>query len=175
MARDPTSEFTSRQLAKLLGVALDREPLRSKEDADGAIASALEGRLAGTLPLDTAVVHALPVILGRLCNELIPLQGRRLGEVLLDPQTDLPAIRTIKDYAKKLAARADSEVDYAVGLTLYYAAIASAWLFHRERITKHSLESLAESLEMLIDKRWLPLELGRHLSIAAKACRQEST
>lgn len=149
---DPTGESELRQLARLMRISEDEELSRDEIDQEQLTAELLGERLAGTLPLGSVAV-ALPLI----------LQGRRLGEVLLDPTTDLVVIREIKDYARRLA---DREVhrpnhgpEYAVAVSVHYAAIAGALAFHRRKITSFSFKRLAEALEELAGKPWMTSEL----------------
>ena len=157
-------------LERLLGIGVGDG---SGEDAKATKEQLLCARLDGTLPLDTAVVRALPVLLGKLQKEMLPLGGKSLGDALLDPSTDLEDLKRVKDHAKQQAARKASESEHAVAIAIYYAAIASALLFCGERITAYSYEKLAASFDMLVDKRWIAPELARHLSKARKFCRKQ--
>jgi len=171
MDKDTTFGIKPEGLAGLLGIAMAG---KSKAETDRVAGELLRARLAGTLPLDTAVVDALPAIIGRLNKELVPLSGRPLGEVLADPNTDPKTIKMIKDFGKKLASRKDSDADHAAGVVIYYAAIASALLFRDEKITQHSFASLACSFDLLLNKPWMPTELSRHFSKARKLCKKEA-
>ena len=168
-----TFGISSERLARLLGIglALDEQEQGTHEQPKAEL---LRARLAGTLPLAPDVVDALPAIFGRLSKELIPLSGKTLDEVLRDPDVSLDVIQTVKDYAKDLASRAGSEADHAASIAIYYAAIASAVLFHGKKITRHSFESLAESFETLGHKSWIPSDILRHFSKARKLCEKMS-
>ena len=157
----------------MLGIGMAGEAPGDKASIDQAAGELLRARLAGTLPLKTAVVDALPAILGKLGKDLLPLSGKSLGEVLLDESTDLKAVKAIKDYGKRLAARKDTEADHAAAIAIYYAAIASALLFHDERITSHGYEYLRASFEELAEEAWIPAGLTRHFSKARKMCEKK--
>ena len=171
--KESTFGASVKGLAGLLGVGVGKDVPQDAASLDKAAGELLRARLSGTLPLDTAVVNALPVILGKLQGDLLPLAGRPLGEVLLDPDTELTAIKSIKDYGKKLAARRDSEADHSAAIAIYFAAIASALLFHNEKITSYSYEHLRESFSELIEDTWIPSEFSRHLSKARKLCEEK--
>jgi len=126
------------------------------------------------LPLDTTVVEELPTILGRLQKDLLPHGGKTLGEVLTDPKSDLAAIKKIREYAKTMAARKGAGTERAVAVAIYYAAIASALLFHNVKITTHSYELLDASFEKLIGKAWMSPELTQLFTKARKLCRKRS-
>lgn len=151
-----TSGVSPERLARLLGMGLE-ESARPEPNPPKPIAELLQARLADTL-----------------CKELMPLSEKPLGEVLLDPDTDLKAVKTIKEYAKELAVRKSSEADHASAIAMYYAAIASALAFHDEKITTHSYEYLRSAFAELVEKPWLPPELATLFVMAAKACRDDS-
>ena len=98
-----------------------------------------------------------------------------MGGVLLDSETGLDVLETIKDYGKKLVAGKDSEAEHAVSTAIYFAAIASALLFHDQKITSYTYPALAEAFSTLIDKQWLAPELARHLAKARRLCIKNSS
>jgi hypothetical protein len=172
---DKESAFgsTVKGLHGLLGVGVGKDVPQDAASVDRAAGELLCARLEGTLPLNTAVVDAFPAILGKLQKALLPLEGKPLGKVLFDVNTELDIIKSIKDYGKKLAARRDSEADHSAATAIYFAAIASALLFHGERITSYSYEHLRESFNELIEGTWIPQELSRHFSKARKMCEKK--
>jgi len=129
-------------------------------------------RLAGSLPPTEKQANDLAVIAGEF-RKCLPLQGRALGEVILDEETELDILVEIKEYGKSLSTANESEADRDVGLTIYYAAIASAILFYRKTITSYSPNALAEAFETLIDKRWMNPKFARLFAKARKACRKK--
>jgi hypothetical protein len=168
---ETTFGASAKGLANLLGIGMTG---KSKAEADRVAGELLRARLAGTLPLDSVVIDALPAIIGRLGQELVPLSGKSLGEALLDPHTDSRTLTRIKAHGKKLAIRKDSDADHAAGVVIYYAAIASALLFRDEKITQHSFANLAYSFDLLLNKPWMPPELSRHFARARKLCKKEA-
>ncbi|NQT93201.1 MAG: hypothetical protein HQ559_10605 [Lentisphaerae bacterium] len=126
-------------------------------------------RLGGSLPLTQMQAADLAVFVGEL-RERLPLQGRALGEVILDEETELDTLVEIKKYGKALSTATESEIERDVGLAIYYAAIASAILFCDQVITSRSVNALADVFGTLVDKRWLNPKLARHLAKARKAC-----
>jgi len=171
--KESTFGITLKGLTDLLGVGVGIDPPQDTASEDRAAGELLGARLAGTLPLDTAVVNALPAIIGKLQAELMPLAGRPLGEALLDDKTELSAIKRIKDYGKKLAAGRDSKANHSSATAIYFSAIASALLFHGQRITSYSYEHLRESFNELIEETWIPPKLARHLSKARRLCAKK--
>ena len=174
MKKDTTTfGLEPERLARLLGLGMEGDS-SVETDPDTSKEELLRLRLAGTLPLETAVIDAIPAIAGRLCEELLPLRGKALGEALLDETTELRVLKKVKDYGKKLAARQDSDVEHAVSVTIYFAAIAGALLFHDHKITNYSYPALGEAFGTLIDKPWMAPELARHFSKARKLCKKRS-
>ncbi|MCK4623935.1 MAG: hypothetical protein KAV00_01395 [Phycisphaerae bacterium] len=161
-----TFGFSPKRMAKLLGIGVEDDG-QSNEAVTEAKAELLRARFAGPLPLETAVVDVLPTLMGKLCQELLPLGGRPLGEVLLDEETGLDVLEKIKAYGKKLARQ--DEPERSVGITVYYTAIASALLFHDKKITGHSYRYLRDSFDA-IDKDWMPGNLARHITKAQRIC-----
>ena len=141
----------------------------SPEDAK---ADLLAARVAGPLPLDAAGADKMQAIVGRLRERLMPLHGRPLRDALLDEQTALDDLVTIKEYGKQLAAREDSEVAHAVAVAVYFAAIAAALVSHGKRITSYSYPALVSAFGVLVDKRWMLPELARLFSKAKRICRR---
>lgn len=154
-----------------LGIGTDR---RAEAAPDKVTANLLHARLAGTLPLTKKMVEDLPAIIGHLREELLPLAGKPLGDLLLDQETSLKVIKSIKDYGKQMAQHERSSAEHAVSITIYFAAIASALLFHGKKITTHSYDELSDSFQILIDKRWMTTELARHLAKARRMCRKKA-
>ncbi len=174
MNKDSTTFGQSpERLARLLGLGMETSS-DGETDPETSKAELLRLRLVGTLPLETVVIDAIPAIAGRLCEALLPLRGKALGEAILDQTTELDMLKKVKDYSKKLASRDDSEAEHTVSVTIYFAAIASALLFHDCRITSYTYPSLAEAFGSLIDKPWLTPELARHFAKARKLCEKKA-
>ena len=172
MSRDSTSGLKPERLARLLGIALDADSEGSKNISARTTAELLNAHLNGQLPLDTTAVEALPVILGRLQKDLVLQEGKTLGEVLMDPESELNAIKRIREHGKKMAARKGKGAERAVAVAIYYAAIANALLFHKAKITTHSYELLEASFAKLREKPWMCSELAELFAKACKVCSQ---
>ena len=136
-------------------------------------AEMLRERLDGAMPLDDAATELLPEIVARLLREALPVGGQSLGRVLLDPATDLRVIKTIKQYGKKLTTHTTSEAERATATTIYFAAIASALVFHHQKISLHSYEHLHRSFGMLCAKQWMAPELITLFTDARRVCLEE--
>jgi hypothetical protein len=169
MRKDSTLGLSPAKLARLLGITLDSGTGKGRRNSIQTTSELIRAHLAGTLPFDTTVIEELPAIIGRLRHDLIAQGGKTLGEVLADPQSDLDAIKKIRQHAKRMASRRNSEAKHAVAIAIYFAAIANALIFHKTKITTHSYGSLGASFGNLAKKPWMPTEL---VSLFTKACRQ---
>jgi hypothetical protein len=154
--RESTASLRPEQLARLLAVGAER-PQGPPADKGAALGDLLARRLC----LDAAVAESLPAVLGKPCAELGRLEGRRLGEVLLDADADLAVIQALKDYAKELVRRAGAGPAHAAATAVYYAAIARALAQHGQTLTQHSREQLQEAFATLAAKPWVPPELRK--------------
>src|SRR4030066_397591 len=76
-----------------------------------------------------------------------------------DPTTDIATIKKIKQYAKESGTSTDSKDEKDVFLAVYYAAIASALIFHYMKITQHSYIDLERFFDSFTKKDWILNEL----------------
>ena len=143
---------------------------------DETKAELLRQRLAEVSPVERLIVASLPEVVSRLRRELLPLNSKSLGQVLLDPATDIAVLDKIKDYSKKLVAQSKSSHEHDVGIAIYFAAIASALASQNRKISSHSYEFLEVSFAELANKRWISPELSElfqkahQISAAKKPC-----
>jgi hypothetical protein len=96
-----------------------------------------------------------------------------MSDLLLTPSTDLTVLETLKNYAKELARSGGPEAKQTAATVIYYAAIASALVFHSHKITRHSYEKLHRAYTELEQKPWIPSELMGLFGRALALCQQE--
>lgn len=175
MEDDSKWQLETDRLARLLSIGEDHELPDDPASVDELTAELLRKRLASPLPL--APASATEVV---LCwsSAGSPATARSVGEVLLDPSTDVAVLQRIKSWGKKLADRQrdrpNRSPEYAAGLTIYYAAIASALAFHDERITDYGFGQLAEALQRLIDQPWLSPAVSDLFAKAGRICQERT-
>lgn len=169
---DESSTFglNREKLAKLWNLGDDAPADRQPPDAAQDKAELLRNQLAESLPLDAGIARMLPDILTVVCDKLRPFTGCSFGALLVDPETDLLVIETIKDLHKKRAESVPPGPLQEVATAIYYAAIASALVHHDVRITKLSYESLSRSFEELAQSDWLPVDMRHLLAKVHEAC-----
>jgi hypothetical protein len=177
-----TWELAADRLARLLEIGEDHELPQGEREVDALTGELLRRRLAGPLPFESAAATALDVVLRSSAGPASPAGGpappaaRSMGQVLLDPNTNLALLGRIKSWGKKLADRERASTsrrcEHAIGLTVYYAAIAAALAFHGEKVTDYSFAELDRSFRMLMDKPWLPPEMSQLLARAGRICQE---
>jgi hypothetical protein len=167
-----TYGLSPKHLARLLAIGLEKNDGENKLGDTRTPAEELNEILSRKLSLDPATPDSITAILNRPCGELLPAAGRTIGNVLLDPATDLAIIRTLKDYGKQLVRGSDTKCKQAAATVMYYAAIASALVFHRQKISRHSCEALGKAYAELRQKPWVPSELKDFFERAGAVCRQ---
>ncbi len=168
-----TSDLGPERLARLWDIGSDVhvDPADGAGGSEECFAELLRDWMARPLPPDSAetqtLASLLPEALGRLCRKLRPFSGDSIGFLITSPDTDVHVLTRIKDHAKELGAAATSEIEREVALAVYFAAIASAMVFHDARISQHSNSKLQSAFETLRKRNGVPPEL---LSLFEKAC-----
>ena len=172
MSKETTTfGLSSGKLAQLLSIGSDTDQDKNEMNQEQIKADLLHDRLAVSLPLGPSTVEMLPDIpLGKTIGVLA---GDPIGKLLQNPQTDIVVFRKIKDYSKKLSKNAKSETEHVIANTMYYAAIASALVFHKKRITKFSYKDLSHSFNMLSKETWIPSDIRSLFTKASKYCNSK--
>ncbi len=164
------TEITSNQKTRLLNLGINKDFLEDDSDSEEIKADLLYDILTGTLPMDKTSKDSLPDILQRLCQNLHSLAGDKLGDLLLYPHSDIEIIWKVKNYAKQLGTAADKKVEYDVTLAIYHAAIASALVFHDEKITQYTYSELSNSFDSLRKQDWIFHDLSQLFLKAFQIC-----
>lgn len=173
MKDDTTYGLSPEQLARLMALGLEGADAQKRLAASRKSAQAFQEMLTTRLPLDPANPDSLPAVLNRSCDEFLSAADRTMGDLLLNPETDLAIIRSLKDYEKELVRRGGREAKQAVATTVYYAAIASALVFHQNKITQHSYQKLHEAYVELGRKPWVSSRLRELFRRARAVCEQQ--
>jgi hypothetical protein len=142
--------------------------------AEETTAALLRKRLAAALPFTEIVMDRLTEAMEGVRRELLPVSGKPLGDLLSSASAELTVLDTIKVRGKKLAAAAGaSESERDTGLTIYFAAIASALVYHGQKISSHSSETLERSFAMLSEMQWMTPELVELFHKARQVCGEK--
>ena len=131
MAKE-TSTFglSSKKLVNLLKIAEETGQPKGQVDQQRKKTELLHDYLAHTLAVYRDAGEELSAKQSKLRNTINVLSSEPIGKLLLDSETDIGLIRMVKDYSSRFSKRAASKIEHQVANTIYYAAIASALLFH---------------------------------------------
>lgn len=162
-------DLTDRQKTRLLNLGLEPDRPAASFDADEQRGDLLCDILRQPLPAELPERAAsFPDRVAKPCSTFLAMAGRTLRELLLDPKTDVFVLHRIKEYAKMLGTKAESQVEKDVFLAVYFAAIAAAGLFHSRQITKHSATNLDRFLASFARLSWIPSDLAGLFADAAR-------
>ena len=172
MSTKSTYGLELNQLADLFAIGADEGNRMDDTCDDEAAAGLLRSQLNSVLPKDSFIVDSILMMMGRMGCDIRSLAGKSLAEVLFDPKSDVGLLQAIKDYSKRLSCTSMRAAEAAVATSIYYAALASALIYHEKKITQYGYEALDESFALLIEKRWMEPALARLFSRARTICQQ---
>jgi hypothetical protein len=161
-----------KKMARLWKIGGKTEQNKNEEDQDKTKIELLRDRLAKKIPLDHIVAQILPKALAQVCKDIQPFTGNSYGALINDPLTDVTILKKIKDDYKKLAQHISSDDEYDVVTVIYYASIASALVYHGQRITSFSYDHLNEKYVSLLKNTWLTSDLRNLFQKARNCCDQ---
>lgn len=165
-------ELGTEQKAELLKFGL--EAAAEDQEDEEYKADLLYDILNHPLPVDGPVINILPTPLRGLSRKIRPIAGAPLIELLTRSDTSISIIEAIKEYAKESGTAGSSEDKNDVFLAVYYAAIASALVFHDEKITQHSYKDLEQFFSSFTEKDWVIEEIKGLFHGAQRLCRRIS-
>jgi hypothetical protein len=172
MKGETTDGISPERLAQLLAMGLEDHHSGGNPGHSQTPAEVLQNILDTQLPLDPMHPNSLPTVLRWTSEEVLSAAGRTIRDLLLDPDTHLVVIKTLKDYGKGLVRRAGCGAKETAATLIYYAAIASGLVFHERKITRHSFETLHGAYTELDKKTWIPSELKDLFARARAVCQQ---
>ena len=165
-------DLTAKQKTRLLSLGRSSKAFETSVDLEEKKADLLYDILTRTLPVDQSIVDSLPPALRSLSGKLRSVAGEPLRELLKNPKTDISVIKKIKFYAKESGASSKSKAESDIFLAIYYAAIASALLFHNKKITQHLHEDLEMFFLSFTKKSWVPEDLKILFNKAYEHCQK---
>jgi hypothetical protein len=161
------------KLAQLWNMESKIDQGKNEENQDQTKAEFLRDRLAQKIPLDHVVAQTLPKALAQACKDIQPFTGNSYGILLNDPLTEVTILKKMKEDNKKLAQHISSDTEYDVVTVIYYAAIASALVYHAQRITSFSYGDLNDKYTSLLKNNWLTSDLRNLFQKAQNCCDQK--
>jgi len=173
MDRDHILGLAPRKLARILGLTLagDREDQTLGENG---VAELLDRCLHARVPDKGNQELTWSGFLENLKADSEIPDGIVLVGLLTNSMSSLKTVKAVRKCAKQRAARNVMDPEYSVAITLYFAAIAHALVFHGAKITTYSYSALETSFNRLVSKPWMPEELGILLARAGDYCRTRS-
>jgi len=161
------------QLADLFDVAAKDRALTVANNTDRRLAQMLRCQLTEVLPGNVLLFPSGTKISDNKQCDLTTLAGLSLLQIFFSPETSISQLQLIKEACKRLTTTSVSEAELAVATTIYHAAIASCLVHHTKKITQHSYEKLVESFTLLIEKKWMAIELVDLFSWARGICKKK--
>ncbi|MBN1257969.1 MAG: hypothetical protein JXA52_09725 [Planctomycetes bacterium] len=108
---------------------------------------------------------------GLSADEMEYFRNKSLSEVLFDENTHMEHLRVLKDYGKIMMLPVLPSATQRSGAIVYAAAIAQALTRFDIKISTLTYQSLAESLENLVDRPYLVESYTNLFKNALKKCR----
>lgn len=93
------------------------------------------------------------------------------AQFLAAHKAELAWLKTIKNHGKKVLQSNPSAAGKATATTIYYAAIANALVYHRERITENSPDELLNAFASLLERPWMVSVLKSLFVSARDRCK----
>ena len=149
-----TFNLDKKKLRRLLKIGLTNQGAQPKPPSHKK-AQLWRDILTKHLPIDESQIERLPEILTDFCQTLGLLTGTKIGECLQNQGTDLSIIEDIKQYAKALSRKNQTDEEHIIANTLYYSAIAHALLYHKTKITEYSYAELTKAFDKLRKVDWM--------------------
>ena len=179
MEDEPTTFGLSHEkLARLWKVGDDPPTDQDGLTKEQRRAEFLYDLLAEPMPLDPTAARTLPTTLSYVLEKFTPFVNCSVGALLLDPNTDPSVIWQIKEQYREKAESCPSKLVRQAATVIYYAAIASALLFHEQtlfqenRITLFTYQELEEHFSQLLDIDWLTQDLACLFKRARTGCQE---
>ena len=169
-----TSGLAADKLAQLWDMGSNENQGTTEESQGQGKAELLRDRLAQKFPLDQIIAQILPKTLAQVCDKIQPFSGNSYAILINDPGTDVSILKRIKDNTKKQAQHADGDAAYDVSAAIYYAAIASALVYHGKRITSFSYDHLLGKYVTLVEHPWLTPEFRNLFQEAVRICTEKN-
>jgi hypothetical protein len=163
------------KLAQLWNIGSETDRAEPEVDQDSKKTELLRDLLAGTLPAQLDKGKARSTEKTHLQSVVSSIADKPIERLIQNSGTDVALLRRVKDHGKRLSDNAESKAQYHVANTVYYAAIASALVFHDKRITKFSYKDLGKYFRRLDKEKWIPEALRGLLSRAAEYCQMRQS
>jgi len=173
MGQEKQTKITRTMMHKLVNLLFEK----TAQDQDTPVdqkSEFFEDTMAESLPENFFDRNELPDHLSTLCDISGISKGETLKTVIKNDTVELGLLIKIKDYFKELSGKSTEETEHQIHNVIYYAIIASALLYHHEKISSYSYEKLAASFARLMKEDWLPDYILKLYQEAEKHCIEKS-
>lgn len=164
-------ELKPNKLAEILNVCSEGQNNAENIPESQQKAELLQDRLSETLMSGSLKKSSLRKELVDLCTMAGIASTESIRNLLTNPNTDKELIDKIKRHGKRLSQTNSSQVEHETANVIYYAAIASALVFHHEKITQFSYKNLEEAFTVFIETEWISKDLQGLFEKATVYCR----
>lgn len=164
--------LSPKKVVDLLRIGSDSRP--TSRDPEREKAEFLRNRLNETLPVTSKPSGKLAKKQGQMRRMIDTLAGDPIGKLLQNPKTDINLLRKMKNYGRRLSEQARTESEHHTANVVYYAAIASALVFHNQRITRFSSKDLETSFTLLGKAKWISSDLNSLFRKASQYYQNEA-
>lgn len=160
------------KLVHILGIFSDSGQGEDEITIDQQKAELLQDRLSETLLTGSIKESPLRKELAQLCYMSGVATGEQIRDLLDNPKVDLNLLKKVKAYGKRLSKSASSEVEHDIANIIYYAAIASALVFHEAKISQFSYKDLEKSFLALSEEDWVPSDFHDFFTKTSLYCKK---
>lgn len=166
-------ELEPKKLAKVLNVCSEVQTNDKDIPEDQKKAELLQDRLSETLMSGSLKNSSLRKELVHLCTIAGIASTESIRNLLTNPNADKELIEKIKRHGKRLSQTTSSAIEHETANVIYYAAIASALLFHDDKITRFSYQDLEEAFLVFVQTEWISKDLKELFEKAIVCCQKE--
>jgi hypothetical protein len=135
MDTDTTHGINPKQLMNLLAIGTDRELACDQIlNSDKEIKEFFQKLIHRKAPKESSIIDSILILLRETKAYRQSVVDHSLADLLLNPVTDLALLKAIKEYSKQIYQSTVSKGENSISLAIYYGAIASALVHHKEKI-----------------------------------------
>jgi len=168
-----TYGLVSGQLAKILKVCANTDQADGEISTTQQKAELMQDMLSETLISGTLKGSPLREELTHLCHISGLLASEPIRNLLCNSQTDIELIEKTKEHGKKLSKGTPSTTEHDTANAIYYAAIASALVFHDTKITKYSYKDLESAFAAFVKFDWVSPDILELFKKACEYCKEK--
>ena len=166
-------ELEPKKLAKVLNICSEAQAEEADIPKEQQKAELLQDRLSETLLCGSLKNSSLRKELVHLCTMAGIASTESIRNLLTNPEGDIELIEKIKRHGKRLSQTTSSEIEHETANVIYYAAIASALVYHKKKITQFSYEELKEAFAVFVETEWISNDLKELFEKAIVCCQKE--